>query len=97
MASPQCADVREADEGLAALEVRVREMARLVAEGYERERLLRHAAGGERPQSALDHHADALLDAMKRLADLLAAGATREVILRQARRETHVGGDQGAA
>jgi len=84
MASTQDTAIAEPDASLAALEARVREMARLVAEGFERERLLRRAAGGDKPDSALDHHANALLDAMKQLADLLAAGATREVILRQA-------------
>ena len=79
------ADLAEIDADLTALETRVREMARLVAEGYERERLLRRAVIANKPEPALDAHAEALLDAMKQLADLLAAGATREVLLRRAR------------
>ena len=85
MSCADSAEVAEIDADLTALEVRVREMARLVAEGYERERLLRRAVIANKPEPALDAHAEALLDAMKQLADLLAAGATREVLLRRAK------------
>ena len=83
IASASAAATAETEADLAALGIRVREMARLVAEGYERERLLRRAVTVSKSQTALDEHADALLAAMKQLAGLLAASAEREVILRQ--------------
>jgi hypothetical protein len=73
------ASTSEMDE----IETRLRSLARFIAEGSERERLLRRAlleAGGRDP---LGPHADHLYDQMEQLTKMVLSGLERERTLRR--------------